>query len=58
MKIIPASTLFSKVDKCSFFSIWLVFMITQGQRVTGCLKKAGNANETKIEIIVGKASDV
>ena len=58
MKIIPVLRLFTKVDKCLFFSIWLMFMVAQSQRVNGCLKKADNANETKIESFVGKASDV
>ena len=58
MKIIPIFRLLTKVDKCFFFSIWLMFMVTQSQRVNGCLKKADNANETKIESFVGKAFDV
>ena len=58
MKIIPVLRLFTKVDKCLFYGIWLMFMITQSQRVNGCLKKAANANETELESFVGKASDL
>ena len=33
-------------------------MIGQVQRGDGCIKKADNVNETKLEIVVGKASTV
>ena len=58
MKIIPVLRLFTKFNKCLFFTIWIILMIGQGQRVDGCIKKADNVNETKLEIVVGKASTV
>ena len=58
MKIIPVFRLFTKFNKCLFFTIWIILMIGQGQRVDGCIKKANNVNETKLEIVVGKASTV
>ena len=58
MKIIPVLRLFTKFNKCLFFTIWTILMIGQGQRVDGCIKKSDNVNETKLEIVVGKASTV
>ena len=58
MKIIPVLRLFTKFNKCLFFTIWIILMIGQCQRVDGCIKKADNVNETKLEIVVGKASTV